>query len=97
MKLSEKYNLKTLIIVLSIVYFVAMNILKDPILSTIVGSNYMDSYLLYHKSYELFVWILPIQFLIFYIYKRVDVKKLKSQLILISLGLWLFLLGFTFL
>lgn len=97
MKLSDRYNLKTLIIVLTVIYLIAMNSLEGYILSAIFGSNYMDNYLIYHRSYELFIWILPTQLFICYVYKLATVKKLKSHLILVSLGLWLFLIGFTFL
>ena len=97
MKLVKKYNPKVLILFsLVIAYVMLMILLEDTILTSLIGFTYMNNYIHIHKSYDLFIWLVPTQVFIAYIFKFAKIKQLKIQLILISLGLWLFFFGFTF-
>lgn len=97
MKLVEKYNPKALISCsLVLAYLILMTLLEDTILNLLIGPSYMDNYIHINKSYDFFIWLIPTQIFIAYIFRFAKIKELKKQLILFSLGLWLFFFGFIF-
>lgn len=97
MNFLSKFNIKTVLIFSCVIYIFIMNSLESYLLTNLFGDTYTNNFITYHKSYELFTWFVPIQIFILYLVKKVQIKKLKTQLVLMSLGLWLFLFGFTFL